>query len=191
MLPDFIALKKELSRDRAAAFSDSGDPLLSEIRTYVNHEGNRFTQFREDGSQETLDYEAHAVPVEISLTDVQKRGDRALQEAFEAAKEKMTLSQKELLFRRLSDTVPKFDAGGRPLTAELMIESWEGVEFEFDGDGNWVEPRNACGPALKIRLEAEYERLRTEPNLIRRMKDLLARKKKEWDVRQANRKLVD
>ncbi len=191
MLPDAIALKRELSRDREAAFADSGDPLLSEIRTYVNHEGDRFTQFREDGSQETLKYEAHSVPVEISLTEIQKRGDKALQEAFVAAREKMTQSQKEMLFRRLSDTVPKFDAGGRPLTAELMIESWEGVEFEFDADGNWAQPRNVCGPALRIRLEAEYERLRTDPELIRKMTDLLARKKKEWDVRQANRKLVD
>jgi hypothetical protein len=78
MLPDFISLKRTLSYHRQAAFRASGDPLISEIRTYVNHEGDRFTLFREDGSQETLPYEALAVPVEVSLTDIQSKDDGAI-----------------------------------------------------------------------------------------------------------------
>jgi hypothetical protein len=46
-------------------------------------------------------------------------------------------------------------------------------------------------PIQAPRLAKELKRMETEPNLIKRFEELLVQKKRDWDDREANRKLVD
>lgn len=63
MLPDFLGVKKELSEARYDAVSSNllGDPVLSKIPNYRQHEGDRFTIFRRDGTQATSSQESGTI----------------------------------------------------------------------------------------------------------------------------------
>lgn len=83
------------------------------------------------------------------------------------------------------------DAGGQPLTAELILEVWEKLIFTFDKHGVWKMPQMTGHPAQAERYRQELARIENEGELRQRFNELLERKRREWNARQANRKLVD
>jgi hypothetical protein len=82
-------------------------------------------------------------------------------------------------------------AGGRPITAELMIETFEKMEFSFEDDETWNMPTIVLHPAQEARARHELTRLDTDPVLNRRMNALVEKKRAAWRAREANRTLVD
>lgn len=193
MLPDFLALKIELAKEQAYAITHdrSGEPLLSKIPNYITHEGKGFILRREDGSHETIDYRLMSGEIEIAFKDIQQKGERAIGEAMTPAKSEINQSQRKALFETLNRTVPSLDAGGRPISAELILEMWESMNFSFDEAGNWERPIMVMNPIQAPRVRKELERLENEQILITRFEELLSRKKRDWDDREADRKLVD
>lgn len=198
MLPDFLNIKRELSLIRYESISSNlfGDPVLSKIRTYRQHEGNRFTIFREDGTQSTSDQrEIRSELVTFDLKDIQARGERAIFESLAPARQQVATAGRRLFSERLKEEpIPATHAKGRPFTAELYLEMLETVVLEFDEEGNrkdldfWQEHPN---PQLLARVESEKKRFESEPDLQEKLDALIARKRQEWNDREANRKLVD
>jgi hypothetical protein len=82
-------------------------------------------------------------------------------------------------------------ASGRPITAELMIEAFEKMEFSFEDDGTWNMPTIVLHPAQEARAKHELSRLDTDPVLNRQMNALVEKKRAAWRAREANRTLVD
>ncbi len=193
MLPDFLFLKLELVKEQSYAVTHnrSGEPLLSQIASYIHHEGKGFVLLREDGSEETLDYRLMSGEIRIDLKDIQNLGEVAIDKALTPATKEINETQRKALFETLNRTVPSLDAGGRPLSAELILEMWESMDFSFDESGNWQRPTMVLNPIQAPRLKKELTRLETEPDLIRWFEELLTEKKRDWDDREANRKLVD
>lgn len=193
MLPDFLTLKFELLKGQSYAVTHdrSGEPLLSQISSYINHEGRGFILMREDGTQETTDYRQMTGEIRIDFGDIQRKGEIAIDEALNSANKEIHETQRKALFETLDRTVPHHDAGGRPISAELILETWESMDFSFDENGNWQRPTLVLNPIQAPRLRKELKRMETEPDLIRRFEELLAQKKRDWDDREANRKLVD
>ena len=193
MLPDFLTLKIELAKEQGYAITHnrSGEPLLSQIANYVNHEGKGFILRREDGGEEKVDYRLMSGEIEIDLRDIQRKGEAAIDEAMRPANKEINEAQRKALFETLNRTVPSLDAGGRPISAELILEMWESMDFSFDEVGNWQRPTMVINPIQAPRVKKELARLESEPNLVLRFEALLAQKKRDWDDREANRKLVD
>jgi hypothetical protein len=174
-----------MTRDR------DGEPLLAKIASHVNHEGKGFILMREDGSQETTDFKKVSGEIRIDLNDVQRKGEAAIDDALASASKQLLETQKKMLFESLDRTVPKHDAGGKPFSAEILLETWEMMEFSFDENGNWQRPDIVINPIQAPRLEKELKRLHSEDDLKKRLEDLIERKKSDWNDREANRKLVD
>lgn len=198
MLPDFLKIKRELSEVRYSEISSNlfGDPVLSKIRKYRQHEGNRFTIFREDGTQSTSDQRAiRSELITFDLKDIQKRGERAIWESFATAHQQIAIASRKLVSERLmEEPIPATDAKGRPFTAELYLEMLETVYFTFDEAGNWNELdfwQERPNPQFLARVESEKKRFESEPDLREKLEALIARKRQEWNDREANRKLVD
>ncbi len=198
MLPDFLKIKRELSQVRYSDLSSNlfGDSLLSKIRKYRQHEGNRFTIFREDGTQATSDQkELRSEEVTFDLKDIHVKGERAIFATIEAARQEVALASRKLFVKVLQEApIPVTDANGRPFTAELYLETLEKVDFDFDEEGNWKgldfwqEYQN---PQLLAKVESEKKRFASEPELREKLEALIARKRQQWNDREANRKLVD
>jgi hypothetical protein len=84
----------------------------------------------------------------------------------------------------------EIDGGGRPLSAELILDAWEKVQIDFDSDGGPQWPTIVVHPTQKDRLIAELSRLDFDLELRRRREALLTRKREEWRAREASRILV-
>src|ERR1051326_4945001 len=193
MLPDFLMLKAELAKEQAYAITHhrSGQPLLSQIANYITHEGKGFILRRQDGSQEKVNYVEFSGRFEVDLRDIHQKGEVAIDEALRPANEEINEAQRKALFETLNRTVPSLNAGGRPISAELIFEMWESMDFSFDEAGNWQRPTMVINPIQVPRVKKELLRLESEPCLIRRFEELLAKKNRDWDDREASRKLVD
>lgn len=200
MLPDFLELKKELSNLREGNLRSSffRDPVLLKIAAFQIHEGDRFTLLREDGTKETKKLKKVGKKITIKLKDVQARGEKAIVEVFADAIKEIEEASKTLLENTLKTGTEAygtaFDAGGRPFTAELYLEALENVMLTFDAQGNWEQGemwQRHPNPIMAQQIRKELDRFNTEPALKKKLNALIKRKRKEWNVREANRKLVD
>lgn len=193
MLPDFLTLKLELLKSQSYSVTQdrSGEPLLSKIARQVFHEGKGFILMREDGSAEKTEFQKSSGEISIDLNKMQERGEVVIDDALNTAGKQIVEAQRKLLFETLDRVVPTHDAGGRPLSAELILETWESMDFTFDENGNWQRPEIVVNPIQVPRLTKEFKRLEIEPHLVQRFEEMLAQKKRDWHDREANRKLVD
>lgn len=197
MLPDFVAIKREVQQIRQASVSLNLERVgLSPLfPPYFHHEGNRFTIFRKDGSYETSHYKSVKSEFTIDMDDLQSRGERAIREAFSTMQNNLAESTQKLIFDTISTTVEaignSIDAKGQKLTAELILDAWDKIESSFDDKDNWLQPTIIVNPVQGPRVDAELRRIETEPDLRKRKEEIIALKRKEWNVREANRKLVD
>jgi len=198
MLPDFVKVKRELSENRSADLSSNlfDDPVLSKIRRYRQHEGDRFTICREDGTQ--ANHPQKLVQSELITFDpkvIQSRGEQAIYESIVKARSELSMKSRRMVSQRLEEEpVPSIDAEGRPFTAELFLEALDRMELQFDQNGLWKEPdfwQEVPNPRMKLHFEKERQRFDSEPELKGELERLLVRKRKEFDDREANRKLVD
>lgn len=193
MLPDFIEIKRQI--EKSGNFGEPQDEILSQIQKTVINEGSRRTIYRADGSFETADFKRHSNGVNIDLQQVQTEGEAALERSRRELQERVTAEGRSEFFQFFAETVEEagtaFNARGQPLSAELILQSYEKLEFTFDNKGRWRMPQPIFHSSLKPRFDHEWKRLHTEPELRQKMQKLIYRKKEEWDVQQANRKLVD
>jgi hypothetical protein len=83
----------------------------------------------------------------------------------------------------------ELNAGGKPITAELILDALERVLVDFD-DGQPKWPTIVIHPALSDRLKAEEARFDSEPALAQRLAEITERKRGEWRAREASRVLV-
>ena len=92
----------------------------------------------------------------------------------------------DILARTSQAAGTAFDAGGRPFSFELLLESLENIEIEFDQDGNPEMPKLIVNPELA-------KRIRTLPALTPQQRqmhgDLIERKRKQFNARKRDRNL--
>jgi hypothetical protein len=120
-------------------------------------------------------------------------------EAFRSALEKGSLeihqSQHTALFEQMNQVLEKtnrtFDAGGQLLSWELFLSMWEHVEFIFDQDGNWLPQTLVVDPRMMPRLQHIAAEVENDAIKKQQWRELLDRKRREFDAKEANRKLVD
>jgi hypothetical protein len=198
MLPDFPEIKRHVSQSRSAEISAArvGDPVLSKVRSYRQHEGDRFTIIREDGSSTTSEQrKLQSENMEFRLTDIQSRGEIAILETIAKAYQQIALAGRRLVSERLEEEpINRVDAAGRPFSPELYLEILETLEMSFDDYGNWNEPdfwQERPNPAMLKKVEAVRKRFEEEPELKMKLEALLDRKRKAFNDREANRKLVN
>jgi hypothetical protein len=84
----------------------------------------------------------------------------------------------------------ELSAGGKPMTAELILDALDKVLVDFDADGQPKWPTIVVHPSLSDRLKAEDARFGSEPALAQRFAEITERKREQWRAREASRVLV-
>ena len=120
----------------------------------------------------------------MSLNDVLDRVDQTTDE--------LVRQKNRHIFRTLDEVTEStgnvFDAGGN-LTADKLIDALSQIPWTFDRSGAHrmtivVHPDN------RHKLADLERQIDTNPRLTRKWQDLVAFKRREWDDREALRKLV-
>lgn len=198
MLPDFPFLKREIATRlaRAAQRSAAGGPLLRELPSLRQHEGNRGEMIRTDGSVASISYDT---PIEAEVTvridDARRQGPAASVRAPREIGEQLAAGVEQRLFETISEAVESVgnvvDGGGRPFSADMFIEMLETMELSFDEDGDWQPPTLVAHPDTLQKIKVQLDLIDTDPHIKARVETIVNRQREEWRAREARRALVD
>ncbi|HEV7744177.1 MAG TPA: hypothetical protein VGO56_04195 [Pyrinomonadaceae bacterium] len=188
----------ELNRKLQADFKKQTNlraPLVAEIGVVAQHEGKGGSYETEDGMVKLIEPQHVSVPLESPVVSSPSFGyDDALRMVHEAA-EKMAREQTRMLFAKVHEAVEEvgnsLDAQGQPLRAELILEMWERMQFDFDELGKPKMPTLVFNPVQRSNVVEQFRRLKNEPQLRMREEEIMNRKRLDWYDRESRRKLVD
>lgn len=197
MLPDFPNIKRK-HREAVNEYLQAQvrqDPLLSEIREKRHFEGNRFSSIAVAGESTKSTYRKVSSQYSIRREDVIAKGTMAFIENIPNVAEEIKKQKAKLLFDRLNEvtaqTGNRVDAKGGPLTFELFMELLEKIVIEFDGHGNPILPTLIISPEMGAKLKHKLPEWDANPECKKRFDEIIERKRKEWNDRESDRKLVD
>lgn len=197
MLPDFPALKTELQKIILAKLRlriDTGDPVLAQIKGFIQHEGREMKYEQHGGGTVQEGFEEIGTTFEVPIADVPFLIGGKLNSKLEEIAQAIIAESAKRFFKKVGESSEKagttMDAGGKPVSAELLLDMSEKMQTDFSSDGNplgsWIVHPNML-PAMK----KASEDIENDPELKRRQADILERQREAWIARESNRKLVD
>lgn len=195
MLPDFPETKKLFSRFFRTYMREKIRKVspYSAIQTRYLHEGRRMKITRADQSESTSIMEQLSATLEIRVDEIEKLTLQKVIEKLNIMIWDLARSHTRFIQERVSSEIPEsqtLDAKGRKFDAQLCIEMLEKIQIDFYSDGT---PKEIFmdGPLFTPeRMAAVDKEFESNPGLKRKFDEMMGKKKEEWRVREADRKLV-
>ena len=197
MLPDLPSLKANIQdvlneRLRTVAYANMG--VLNEVPRVFVHEGNKMRTLRADGSVEDTEFKQSSVEMLIEGSDIPTMtAQQRLAMLDRAARElagKVSKGVFESLNMTLAEAGQTVHSHGQPLSLQLMFETLEKIQMDFDEKGQPTGLQFVVGPELMPTILRLQEQFNNDSDAQRRHRELLDRKRMEWRAREATRKLV-
>jgi hypothetical protein len=197
VLPDFPKSKAELMRaiiKRIMAHEIRQHPLLAQIKTFTQHEGNTITYDQIGYGSKSQEAEQKAIKVDIQLDEIPTLlGDELDKKLIQLADQSGTLKMKSLFAKIEEDatqTGQKLDAAGNPLDGRMLLDLIDMVEGGFDSSG---KPTGSfvVHPNILPAMKKASEEVENDPELKRRLESINSRQFQQWLDRENCRKLVD
>ncbi|MCK4818719.1 hypothetical protein KA005_23305, partial [bacterium] len=82
------------------------------------------------------------------------------------------------------------DAGGQPLSHELLLKTLETIQLDFDDNGKPIMPTLVVSPQQYEKIKVKNIEWENDPECQKQFEQMMNRKRKEWHDRESNRKLV-
>jgi len=197
MLPDFPNLKKDILDHLVYQFERArlSDSFLSRIRHYMQHEGN-------DGTYETVNGGKREKQYKRFKTDYKITADEIINSNFEVVLKKfyeMGLDASSQIVQHSFKTIQKttdeignsIKANG-PWTKELFLKTIKKIHIDFDLDtGQAIMPTMYIHPSQADTVRLMHQDAESDPQYKIDFDKIMIQKRKEFDDREANRKLVD
>jgi hypothetical protein len=193
MLPDFPKVKRKYIEaiDRYPRVLIQQDPLFLGIREEHHFEGNRMLYGTMDGDINQGDYKVAKSESVIKREDIISKGVEAYLEQIRNAAEEMKRQKAETMFSKIREVTDRtgnvVNAKGRPLDFELYLEVLKKMWIDFDEDGKAILPTLVVSPEQGDKLQTLMPEWLNNP----KFKETMEMKRKEWNDRESNRKLVD
>jgi hypothetical protein len=197
VLPDFLAIKRQIAADRTNELrsAERADSILSLFNSYRQHEGDRFTIVQEDQTVRTSRYRQVEIEGTLKVADLLANGTQAIRDMLATMAQGLSKDQvkmfEDVMKSATDEAGTAVHAEGRPFSAELFIEAIEKMELLFDDDGNWEMPTLVGHPMHEDRIKSELARLDATPELHAKATAIVNKKREEWRAREAGRALVD
>ena len=196
MLPNWPLLKDEFSKAfarhiRARVRERSATGILPST---TQHEGERSSITRADGTREEVDFLTAEGIVEIKVEELESLRLRDMLPKLDPVVESLAKSMSEHLFSTM-DRITKqtgnvLDGKGQPISAEHMLEVLDRMDLNFGRDGLPKWPTLLISSSQGERAKNEFRRFSREPSLRASFEQLVQQKREEWRVREADRILV-
>ncbi|HEV2693401.1 MAG TPA: hypothetical protein VG347_10945 [Verrucomicrobiae bacterium] len=198
MLPSFPESHKEMTEIRNTQMFDalySVSPILTQIPVRAQKEGKKNSFQDEQGAIKETDYKLVSIPIQIKMEEA--RG-LTMEQFIEVAREPGTGMGKEMLRRlfEMLDNVTKetgnvVNAGGNPISYDLLLTLLEKVQVDFSSDGNPIWPSLTLGSEALTHFKQQFPEWLKDPAFQQRLTTIVERKREEFYEREACRRLVD
>lgn len=197
MLPDFPQAKQIIAKSQEdffnACLKEKLGSLFGNIPKRILVEGNRMKQqYTSEVSHETHIKKIQA-SFKLSISEIKKRPDAIYEMLVDVASDfakQQTLLTLESINQVTSLTGNVINNSGE-FTIEHFFKSIEMVEIDFDEIGQPIFPTITGSPEAIERIKDTLKKSEFDPQNEIRMKILIEQKRKEWNDRKNNRKLVD
>lgn len=197
MLPDIPTLKQEISKNIQLAVKQRVNMYLgaiNEVPRYYIQEGDHVVTIRRDGRTDETQLTEASAETFIKLDEVphltpQKRLEKLDEMAREIARQ-ISESAFNEINKAVEGTGNIVDGGGQPLSPEIYLEVIEKIQMDFDTDGNPSQLTIAVPPNVQDKAVEVLKQLQTDPEYANRYKEIIDKKRRQWRVREAARKLV-
>lgn len=201
MLPDFNSTKKklEISIFSVASLKAKEGPIISKVNRKMVFEGKKHSIIDSSGDFIEKSYEKVASEFSVTLDEVLERGIYIfVEKSFEASNE-IADKTTEGLINEISNVTSKtgneIDASGMLFT-EAYLNGLKNMYVEFDEKGNPYLPTLFLHPETYKKVDNQLREhfKENQRNIIqynKKLEDIIELKRKEWNDRQSNRKLVD
>jgi len=198
MLPDFPDVKNELDRRASLLIKLDmalSDPIMREIRTTIQHEGDQHTYGTVQGDVRALEYQKIESMMEILKDELPSLSVDQIFERVKLVAEDMTRQMAQGMFNRISEitkeTGTSVSAGGRPITLDLFLETIDRMEIDFNEETGEPTFQIVAHPDMMPKFKELDAEFRANPEYQSRHEEIMKRKKEEWHEREARRALVD
>jgi hypothetical protein len=197
VLPDIVSLKSEIAERLSATFRERVNAYLGAVhempRNFIK-EGRSPAIIRPDGSRDETKLKQTTAEIEIRTAEVPALTLQDRIDKLDTAAREMASQISRNAFAEINRAVEAVgnvvDSGGKRLSADTYLEVLEKMQLDFGEDG---KPRGltvVVPPALRERAAETIKQLRDDPEYKKRYEDLLAKKRREFNAREAARKLV-
>lgn len=197
MLPDFPKIKAKVGEalNRFVRNLIRQEPLLSRITNVRVFEGNRLATKGVTDEIDQSPFKEMRSDLVIDRKELIDKGIMAYIENIQGTVEDIQRQQTKMVFEGVQKATERIgnivDGKGRPFDFELFYGVVEKVQIEFDEAGNPFLPQLFVSPELGLKLKELMPQWNANPDYKQRMEALMAKKRKEWNDRESNRKLVD
>jgi hypothetical protein len=197
MLPDFPYIKEKFLEEAGRYLRTlvRNEPLLSQIKIVHHFEGNIMSVMTEDGGTDASEYKEFSANYSVDIGEIIEKGPMLVLENASKVAEEMKKKQSELLFKKIGDVTRKagtdVDSKGKPFSHELFLESIKKIWIDFDKDGTPHLPTVLVSPELGAKLRTLLPEWEKNAEYERQFNEVIEQKRKEWNARESNRKLVD
>jgi hypothetical protein len=197
VLPDFPKSKTDLLRlvtRRIATLEKEQHPVLAQIKTFTQHEGQTIEFEQVDYGKKKQEAEAHAVSVELRFDEIPSLIGEALEKKMKLLADQSGALKMKALFAKIEEateqTGQKLDAGGKPIDGRMLLDIIDMSEGCFDKAG---EPTSSfiVHPNILPSLKKASEEVENDPELRLRLESINTRQRQQWIDRENRRKLVD
>ncbi len=175
--------------------AESAAPILRGIQRLAQHEGDTFTEKAADGkTTRRSGFQQFERRFEIPMGLSEQGTFAAVKEALADLSEGFTRDAEGSLLKAFEAACDaagqKVDAGGKPPSPELLLAALEGVEIEFDFHGVAKLPEFVVHPEIAEAMANAWVGLTSGGVYREALEKLIVKKRRDWVVRQSNRKLV-
>ncbi|MBZ5655289.1 MAG: hypothetical protein LAO56_08410 [Acidobacteriia bacterium] len=197
MLPDFPVLKAEVLKIILAKLRqrvDTGDPVLRQVGRFKQHEGTEMRYEQQGGATVEEGFEKIGTEFKVLLDEVPTLVGEKLDAKLEEIAQQLIPQAARAFFKKVGESCQKagtsIDAGGKPVSPEMLLDMIGSVQMEFGPDG-MPTSSFVIHPDMLPALKKVSEQIENDPELRRRNAEILDRQREAWAVRESNRKLVD
>lgn len=196
MFPDFPKIKERFRAEYSKYLQKltRDDPLFAGIKEERHFEGDRMSHRPEVGEKEST-YTLHSSELIIKKEEVIEKGPQAFFEKIQGIADEIKKKKAELLFKTMNDVTKEtgniVDAKGKPFEFDSFYEMIEKIWIDFDMQGKPKMPLMVIPPQMGNAFMKKIAEWELNPDYKKRLDELFERKRKLWNDRESNRKLVD
>jgi hypothetical protein len=198
VLPDFPA-QKAILRKRVNAVIQAAmrkrHPMIAIVRPRQQHEGRSFTVSQGGTTPRPTEFLEVSSTVTLRRSSVADMREAEVESLLLTLVDDLARQQAESLLEELSTAAEQgsraVQSGTGPLTPELLLQTLERIDVSFDESGQPRMPTALMPPDAAAKLLEEGPAWEKDPEFQRRWNEIMARKREEFRVREASRKLVD
>ena len=193
MLPDFPRIKRKVDESLTKYLQNlvRANPLLSKIKEQPFFEGNRLSSGVRSGESV---FEQISVQAPVKRKDIIEKGLKVYFKSIPLMAEEVIKQKTKLLFAKIDQSTHEtgniVDLKGKPLTPDRFLELLGKMSIDFDDTGSPHIPTLVVSPEIGIQLKQKFAEWEKNPVHRQKFQELIESKRKEWNDRESNRKLV-